>query len=139
MKHGGNRPGGGRRKGSKNVRTLEKEESRRVLYEKVTAQLGPLVDAQIENALGIKYLVVREKKGGKFLRVTESMAQAKLGKGEEIIEVWEKDPSIHAFADLMNRALDKPKEQVLEVNIQGDIVARLIEGRKRVAEAGCRP
>ncbi len=54
MKHGGKRPGGGRRKGSKNVRTLEKEESRRVLYEKVTAQLGPLVEAQIENALGIK-------------------------------------------------------------------------------------
>ncbi len=114
-------------------------ESRRVLYEKVTAELGPLVEAQIENALGIKYLVVREKKGGKFLRVTESMAQAKLGKGEEIIEVWEKDPSIHAFADLMNRALDKPKEQVLEVNVKGDIVARLIEGRRRVASAGGRP
>ncbi len=139
MKHGGKRLGGGRRKGSKNVRTLEKEESRRLLREKVTAELGPLVDAQIKNALGIKYLVVREKKGGKFLRVTEAMAQAKLGKGEEIIEVWEKDPSVHAFSDLMNRALDKPKEQVLEVSIEGDIVARLIEGRKRVAEAGSRP
>ncbi len=67
------------------------------------------------------------------------MARAKLGKGEEIIEVWEKDPSIHAFTDLMNRALDKPKEQVLEVNVKGDIVARLIEGRRRVAEAGSRP
>ncbi len=124
---------------SKAAKTLVKEEARRLLREKVTARLGPLVDAQIENALGIKYLVVREKKGGKFLRVTESMAQAKLGKGEEIVEVWEKDPSIHAFTDLMNRALDKPKEQVLEVNIQGDIVARLIEGRKRVAEASGRP
>ena len=61
------------------------------------------------------------------------------GKGEEIIEVWEKDPSIHAFSDLMNRALDKPKEQVLEVNIQGDIVARLQEARKRIASAGGRP
>ncbi len=138
MKHGGKRPSAGRRKGGKNVRTLEKEESRRLLREKVTAELGPLVDAQIKNALGTKYLVVREKKGGKFLRVTESMAQAKLGKGEEIIEVREKDPSIHAFADLMNRALDKPKEQVLEVNVKGDIVARLAEGRKRLAEAGSR-
>ncbi len=139
MKHGGKRPGGGRRKGSKAAKTLEKEEARRLLREKVTAQLGPLVDAQIENALGIKYLVVRERKGGKFLRVTEAMAQTKLGKGEEIIEVWEKDPSIHAFTDLMNRALDKPKEQVLELNVHGDLVARLIEGRKRVAEAGSRP
>ena len=72
-------------------------------------------------------MVVREKKGGKFIRVTEAMARAKLGKGEEIIEVWEKDPSIHAFTNLMNRALDKPKEQELPVSLQveGDIVARL--------------
>ena len=31
---------------------------------------------------------------------------------EEIIEVWEKDPSVQAFTDLMNRTLDKPAEQV---------------------------
>ena len=79
-------------------------------------------------------MVVREKKGGKFIRVTEAMARAKLGKGEEIIEVWEKDPSIHAFTNLMNRALDKPKEQELPVSLQveGGIVARLHEARKRV-------
>ncbi len=55
------------------------------------------------------------------------------------MEVWEKDPSIHAFSDLMNRALDKPKEQVLELNVKSDIVARLAEGRKRVAEAAVAP
>ncbi len=134
MARGGKRPSAGRPKGSKTAKTLVKEEARRLLREKVTAQLGPLVEAQIENALGIKYLVVRERKGGKFIRVTESMAQAKLGKGEEIVEVWEKDPSIHAFTDLMNRALDKPKEQELPVSLQveGDIVARLHEARKRV-------
>ena len=67
------------------------------------------------------------------------LRKEKFGRGEEIVEVWEKDPSIHAFTDLMNRALDKPKEQVLELSIEGDIVARLIEGRKRVAEAAVAP
>ncbi len=67
------------------------------------------------------------------------LRKEKFGRGEEIVEVWEKDPSIHAFTDLMNRALDKPKEQVLELNVKSDIVARLAEGRKRVAEAGSRP
>ncbi len=78
---------------------------------------------------------MRERKGGKFLRVTESMAKAKLGKGEEIIEVWEKDPSVQAFTDLMNRALDKPKEQEVPVSlkVEGDIVARLHAARARVA------
>lgn len=139
MPRGGKRPSAGRPKGSKAAKTLVKEEARRLLREKVTAELGQLVEAQIKNALGIKYLVVREKKGGKFLRVTAAMDKEKLGRGEEIVEVWEKDPSIQAFTDLMNRAMDKPKEQVLEVNVKGDIVARLAEGRKRVAEAGSRP
>lgn len=117
MKHGGKRPGGGRRKGSKNVKTLEKEVAEEALREKIRKRIDPILDAQLDNAQGIKYLVVRERRGGKFVRVTESMAKAKLGKGEEIIEVWEKDPSIHAFADLMDRALGKPKEQ-LDVSLR---------------------
>ena len=32
----------------------------------------------------------------------------------ERLEVWEKDPSVQAFTDLLNRALDKPKEQEQE-------------------------
>ncbi len=112
MPRGGKRPGAGRPKGSKNPNTLEKEAARAVVRAMVTAQLGPLVEAQIANAKGIKYLVVREKKTGKFVRVTEAMARVKLGDAEEIIEVWEKDPSILAFTDLMNRTIDKPIEQM---------------------------
>ena len=33
---------------------------------------------------------------------------------EETLEVWEKDPSVHAFADLMNRTIDKPSEQPIQ-------------------------
>ena len=71
--------------------------------------MDPLIDAQIEQAKGLKYLVVREKSTGRFVRVSEGMAKAKekLKPNEEVIEVWEKDPSIAAFTDLMNRALDK--------------------------------
>jgi hypothetical protein len=85
-----------------------------------------LVDAQLANAKGIKYLVVREKKSGKFIRVTEAMARQKqeLTDNEEIIEVWEKDPSVQAFTDLMNRAIDKPKEQEQEVDVNAEIVIR---------------
>jgi hypothetical protein len=41
--------------------------------------------------------VVRDKKTGKVVRVTEMMAKAKLGQDEEIIEVWKKDPNVQAF------------------------------------------
>ncbi|HEX6038904.1 hypothetical protein [Longimicrobium sp.] len=136
MARGGRRPGAGRKPGNNGA---EKEELRRLLRERVAVQWGPMIDAQIENAKGIKYLVVREKKTGKFVRVTEAMARAKakLGDGEEEIEVWEKDPSVQAFTDLANRTIDRPAEQPLDVNVTGEVnlVARLVAGRKRVAEA----
>lgn len=78
---------------------------------RVIAELAPLLEAQIANAKGLKYLVVRDKATGKFLRVAGHAAE-KLKPAEEIIEMWEKDPSIQAFTDLMNRTFDKPKEHV---------------------------
>ncbi len=47
-----------------------------------------------------------------------------------------KDPSVQAFTDLMNRALDKPKEQPQELQISGSlelVSARLLAARKRLA------
>ena len=103
---------GGRQKGSRNKATLDKEQAREAARAMITAELSPMIQAQIEHAKGLKYLVTRDRKTGKFIRVTEAMAKAKLGDDEEIIEVWEKDPSTQAFTDLLNRALDKPAEQV---------------------------
>jgi hypothetical protein len=97
--HGGKRPGAGRPKG------FDKERARARLREMVWAEMDAMTEAQIANAKGIKYLVAREKKTGKFLRVADVRSAVK--SGEEVIEVWEKDPSVHAYADLMDRALDK--------------------------------
>jgi len=137
MPRGGARPGAGRPKGVKSKGTLEKEEARKLLRALVTARLGPLVESQISNAMGIKYLVVREKKTGKFVRVPKNAAES-LNPNEEIIEVWEKDPSIQAFTDLLDRTVDKATQAVnLNANLTGtlDIVKRLESGRKRVADA----
>lgn len=122
MPRGGARPGSGRPKGSKTKATLDKEAARELVRQRVIERLGPMLDAQFANAEGIKYLVVRDKKTGKFLRVGEG--RAKLEKDEELIEVWEKDPSVQAFTDLLNRALDKPKEQAQEVEHSGAIEVR---------------
>lgn len=81
----------------------------------VRAHLAPMVEAQIDNAKGIKFLIVRQKSTGRFLRVTESMAklrEGKQGRDEEVVEVYEKDPSVQAFTDLLNRTIDKPPEQI---------------------------
>lgn len=119
MPRGGARKGAGRKVGTSG---LEKEAARELLRQKVFARFGPLIDAQMANAEGIKYLVVRDAKTGKFIRVSEGVA--KLADGEELIEVWEKDPSIQAFSDLMNRALDKPKEQEQDLSIRGGLTVK---------------
>ena len=73
MPRGGKRPGAGRKKGPQ---TLEKEAMRALLRERVYHEMAPLVDAQIANAKGIKYLVVRSTVTGKFLRVSERSSRS---------------------------------------------------------------
>ena len=124
MPKGGRRAGAGRPKGSKDPQTLHKEQAREVLRALVFAEMSPLVAAQIAQARGLKYLVTRDKKTGKFIRVTEAMAKVKLGTHEEIIEVWEKDPSVQAFTDLMNRTIDKPAEQPQALEHSGEVIIR---------------
>ena len=116
---------GGRPKGAVSRQTLDKAQAREYVRQQVIARLEPLLEAQFAHAEGLKYLVTRERKTGKFIRVTEAMARLKIDpettEEQEIIEVWEKDPSVHAFTDLLNRALDKPKEQEQEHKIAGTL------------------
>lgn len=112
---GGKREGAGRPAGTKNASTLTKEQAREALRQIVLRDMEALVSAQLAQAKGLSYMVVRDKATGKFLRVAEDQA-AKLNPDEQVIEIWEKDPSVQAFTDLMNRALDKPKEQQQDVN-----------------------
>jgi len=120
--NGGARKRAGLKKGYKFASTLSKQKAREIFRQIVLKEMRALLAAQLANAKGLKYLVVREKGTGKFVRVTEAMAKARQGltNDEEIIEVWEKDPSIQAFTDLMNRALDKPSESQ-EIEHKGTI------------------
>lgn len=135
----GRRPG--RPKGSKGRKTLDDEAARELIKARVREALGPMLDAQIANAAGISYLVLRNKTTGKFVRVSGSMAKALSESADaeqlEKLEIWEKDPNVNAWMDLCNRAFGKPKETV-DVQVSGEvhvIEARLNAGRARVAAA----
>lgn len=119
--HGGKRKGAGKPKGVLWPSTLDKIAAREYVRQKITAALDPILEAHIANAVGRRYLVKRDKKTGKFIGVTEEMARRELGTNEEIIEVWEKDPSAQASVDLLNRAIDKPKEQEQELKVTGSV------------------
>lgn len=122
--HGGKRAGSGNKPGVKFASTLNKEQAREAVRQMVMAAMQPMVEAQVAHAQGLKYLVIRDAKSGKFTRVTQKRMEELLDTGGddlERVEVWEKDPSVQAFTDLLNRALDKPKEQEQEHKIDGKL------------------
>ena len=128
--NGGQRPGAGKKKGYRHQNTLDKIAAREALRLIVMQHMEPMTAAQIASAEGLKYLVTRDKKSGKFIRVAPAMTG---NLQEETIEVWEEDPSTAAYIDLKNRALDKPNEQEQELKLTGDAdrLALLLAGRER--------
>jgi hypothetical protein len=124
MPRGGKRPGAGRKKGYKEQGTLAKEAARELQRQMVTEHLRPLTEAHINNAIGIKHLMLRDPKTGKFERVKdEEGIDAALKNEGEAVWIYTKDPSVEAFKTLMDRALDKPVEQVV-ADIKGDITIK---------------
>lgn len=144
MARGGKRVGAGRKRETATSREAREQRSiaKEVLRERARALIAPhlkrLLTAQIAHAEGLKYLVTRDKKTGKFIRVTEAMAKHKQAdaENEEVIEVWEKDPSVQAFTDLMNRLIDKPAEQELSVKVSGELTLteKIARARQRLAQ-----
>ncbi len=136
-RRGGARPNSGPKKGAKYAPTLSKEAARDALRQIVLEHIGEMTAAQIAHAKGLSYLVGRDKVG-KFKKLTSEEAELALAGESEytLIEVWAKDPSVQAFTDLMNRALDKPKEQEIEhrVSVTLNLDERIKQGRHRITQ-----
>jgi hypothetical protein len=105
-------------------KTLEKEAAREFVRRKVTENLNTLIDAQIDNAQGLKHLMMRDRKTGKFERITGDAKQIdKALKSKNAFWIYTKDPNVQAFTDLLNRAIDKPAEHI-QVAGEGSITIR---------------
>lgn len=125
MPRGGARRGAGAPKGKRgqHAKTLEKLAARELARQIITRHMEPMILRQIAHSMGIGHLYTRDK-SGKFTKV-ESQAKVDelLTQGEEDKDYWifTKDPSVQAFTDLLNRALDKPKEQEQEIKVSGEV------------------
>ena len=87
-----------------------------------------------DNIVGIRHLMMRDPKTGKFERVTGDAKQIdKALKTKTAFWIYTKDPNVQAFTDLMNRALDKPAEYV-EIAGAGSITIRWQTDEKESGE-----
>jgi hypothetical protein len=119
MPRGGKRPGAGN-PGGPIQRTIDKALQREALRAIVVKHMEKLVEAQLHNAMGIGHLMLRDPETGKFERIVssgdpkvdEARIDAAVQQGKSQCWIYLKDPSVQAFTDLMNRALDKPTEHV---------------------------
>ena len=130
--------GGGMPKGHRTKKVLDREAAEKAYQQIVMEHARPMVEAQVANAQGVKYLIARNKKTGKFVPLTEATAAAKLVGGEddgdEVVELWAKDPNVSAFTDLMNRTFGKPAEKFtgeFDVNVTLNLEERIKAARKR--------
>ena len=97
-----------------------------------------MIEAQVRHSVGLSHLMLREE-DGTWKKAPPDMSAdemlAILNGDQARYYIATKDPSVQAFTDLMNRALDKPKEQAqaIDLNVHGDIAALIAEGRQRAA------
>jgi hypothetical protein len=96
-----------------------------------------MLRSQMQHAIGIQHMMLRQK-DGTFKRAEKvEDIEAALNSGDKnSYYLFTKDPSTQAFTDLLNRALDKPKEQAQEITITGELTLvnpRLAAARKRLA------
>lgn len=139
MGRGGKRAGAGRPKGSKEPQTLQKEAAREYLRQRLTKQLEPVADALVSRAQGVRYFVTRNKKTGKYELVTnpEHVIKALNGEDEHTGEFYTDKPDVQAIREILDRTLDKSKEQEQEIKIRGElevVTVRLEHARKRLAQ-----
>jgi hypothetical protein len=108
---------GGIKKGQKHQATIDKEYHREVLRHLVVAQLEPMAMAQVEHAKGVQYMVLRMP-DGTFARATdEKQIDAACAVGAQAFKIMTQAPNTQAFTALLDRALDKPAEQL---KVSGD-------------------
>lgn len=120
MPPGGRRPGAGRKKGYRAPQTIQRQIDKEQLRQRALAIVAPrfdaMIEAQIEHALGVSYMVLRDKSGS-YVKLSEDPDVAKkqinagIAAGGEAIKFFKQAPNAMAFSGLWDRTLDKPIER----------------------------
>ena len=112
----GPRNKGGRPKGALSSHTIEANEqkaiARAVIREHVRTHIPEIVKAQIENSVGINYMVIRDKNGSYVEATNEAQVKAALAAGGDAFRVYTRQPHQASAAMLLAYAADKPVEPV---------------------------
>ncbi len=105
-------------------------------------KMMPLLEAQAARALGLSHFMLRDPETGEWSRLTDpdDIAQAMndpRGEAGSTYRIHTKDPDGKDITDILNRCLDKPKEQEQEVIVHdGDRIRERLEAWKLANRKG---
>ena len=103
--------GKGRKTGSKNKATVEREHGLDVIKELVLKELGPMTEAQIAQAKGVKYMILRQPNGS-YARATDvKQIDVACAIGAEAFEVFTAAPDTQAFRTLTEQSFGRPVQR----------------------------
>jgi len=122
----GERKKPGPKKGQIFAKTLKKEELRELYRDLAAPHIKAILKAQLDSAVGINHFMLRDPKTGQWMRLTdpdEILAALNAPEGEAASRylVYAKDPNQQAATDILNRVMDKPKEQEQEIDLKASV------------------
>ncbi len=126
-------------KGYIQAKTIQKEEGKARLRELVLARLDPIVQGLIGKATGINHMMLRDQETGQWKRLEtpeEITAALNAPDAEKDRTYWihTKDPDVQAAADLLNRAIGKPIEEVqMDLTVNEPLAQRMKKAKERLA------
>ncbi len=121
---GGPNRGQGRPKGSVGTNTLRAREQRKLLQELLAKRFTPMINAQIDAAIGMNVMMVRKleqdiktkkwKRTGKWIRVQEPEQIGELlngnKEGNDYYQIWTLPPNVPAAKALLDKAVGTPRD-----------------------------
>lgn len=130
-KRGGYRPGAGRPEGSKNKATLEQQEVKKAFINRVNRNADKLFNAQLDVAVGEKYLMVVTTTGktrettvvtdpDTIKRFLDEDEDPNFGEDNEYYFISTKPANNMALDSLLNRSFGKAPERI-ELEHSGEI------------------
>ena len=130
---------GGRKKGTKNKATIEKEKALQLHEQGILEELQEIRKAQISLAKGISIMVAREwvvnkntkklERTGRFVRVKDpeevlALLNGDYEEGSDYYNIFLTDPNAKALEDLVNRLFGKAKENI-DVTSKGEPIKQI--------------
>lgn len=123
------RHAGGMPKGHVTAKVIAKEAARDALRQIVLEEMREMTEAQIANAKGVSQFVYRDEQGRFKVIDDPDELRACIAQGRAL-RIFTRLPSTPAYTDLMNRAIDKPAEQVKVTGDDGGPVVHVFRWQK---------